>query len=477
MVRSYLHPWSNAQSDRWWSALGSWNNPHRMSSPTSLRSCRGGRKEGERKKDHPGCNSPNHRKTKQTANLQQQEMKLLPFAWPSPSHPRPASHTAAVSNEWGSPLSLLPSRQPSWQHFAVVKSWCCSPDLGARRLIRSLLPAHFTQKAAEPTAAHHIDRGCHQSSCFGAQTHHTPKVIHISIFLSKQKGSWGASFNLFNLMEGKGATSIGRLDAFLTPVTAYCKYTGEKDTSANKNICKIPCLSAGCPQLHQSSRCCINPCFSQLLRGGEFEAWVPRGCQPQDCQTHQIQCSRRMEWGTQQGPSGSQHDSSAPQRWDTCSLLLLTWQCCSLWGMEEGEYSGTLKAWRGEEAAPVWGWGHSCRRSWPCGCPSWELEKRRRKHTVIKASLHPASLPAQHNHSPSSLELLQSRLLTYLRLQWLYKDQMTYSSAALLSLKLLLIALPLHHLPLQAGSVTNLNELWASRLSLLQERRGTEPAE
>lgn len=257
MVRSYLHPWSNAQSDRWWSALGSWNNPHRMSSPTSLRSCRGGRKEGERKKDHPGCNSPNHRKTKQTANLQQQEMKLLPFAWPSPSHPRPASHIAAVSNEWGSPLSLLPSRQPSWQHFAVVKSWCCSPDLGARRLIRSLLPARFTQKAAEPTAAHHIDRGCHQSSCSGAQTHHTPKVIHISIFLSKQKGSWGASFNLFNLMEGKGATSIGRLDAFLTPVTAYCKYTGEKDTSANKNICKIPCLSAGCPQLHQSSRCCI----------------------------------------------------------------------------------------------------------------------------------------------------------------------------------------------------------------------------
>lgn len=103
MVRSYLHPWSNAQSDRWWSAPGSWNNPHRMSSPTSLRSCRGGRKEGERKKDHPGCNSPNHRKTKHSANLQQQETKLSPLAWPSPRHPRPASHTAAMSSKWGRP--------------------------------------------------------------------------------------------------------------------------------------------------------------------------------------------------------------------------------------------------------------------------------------------------------------------------------------------------------------------------------------
>lgn len=57
---------------------------------------------------------------------------------------------------------------------------------------------------------------------------HTPKVTHISILLSKQKGSWGASSNLFNLMEGKGAASIERLDVFLTPVTAYCKYTGGK---------------------------------------------------------------------------------------------------------------------------------------------------------------------------------------------------------------------------------------------------------
>lgn len=107
----------------------------------------------------------------------------------------------------------MPSRQPSWQHLALVKSRCYTAwILGQEGSTWTLLPGHFTlvsEEVAEPMATCCTDRGLQQGSGSGSQTHHAHKVLQISTFLPKRKGFllYGQHFfNLFDPMEGRGAS-------------------------------------------------------------------------------------------------------------------------------------------------------------------------------------------------------------------------------------------------------------------------------
>lgn len=198
------------------------------------------------------------------------------------------------------------------------------PRCQGRKAPKDLL-ARLTQNVAEPMAACHIDRGLHQGGWSGAQTHHAPTVLQIITFLSKYKGSWGAFFNLFDFMEGRRAASLGRLVVLLTPATACCMATEEKNTSVSikkieKNLqdslayFRVPSAPPVQQMLYPlaflQSYC---PCFSQLLRGGGVEAQGPEGGpasglpKPTGCRTP----GKRGE-GPGRGYSGSRHEASAP---------------------------------------------------------------------------------------------------------------------------------------------------------------------
>lgn len=198
------------------------------------------------------------------------------------------------------------------------------PRCQGRKAPKDLL-ARLTQNVAEPMAACHIDRGLHQGGWSGAQTHHAPTVLQIITFLSKYKGSWGAFFNLFDFMEGRRAASLGRLVVLLTPATACCMATEEKNTSVS--IKKNRKKSAGLPGLFQGALCSTSPAdavslgflavllslFLSAAQRWGVEAQGPEGGpasglpKPTGCRTP----GKRGE-GPGRGYSGSRHEASAP---------------------------------------------------------------------------------------------------------------------------------------------------------------------